>query len=395
MGRMSETHHPATPVSTDGQAAYLPQLDGLRGLAILAVMFHHFGFHPPSWMDWGPVGPSVFFLLSGYLITHSLWKLQGRATTGAWDFSRLLLKFHARRIFRLLPLIIVLLAIGWLCGLRSYRETWMWHLTFLTNFYMVSTNEWVGSLSHFWSLSVQEQFYLLWPLVLFVPRRVFPQAMVLIVLSAAAFRLGCLLQGSSEFTRWFLLPASLDAFATGGLVAWIQSKGWSSIVRSRTWAWPLLIAATVSLIFSRYLRFLPDTNLATSIVELFECIFFAWLLLRLLESPRCLSTRLLKFRPLIFVGKISYGIFIFHTLVAVAFSFWLEEAELTQTNLSFLRAAILAAMSIAIAAASWQWFEHPLNCWVRQFDFSPAATWDAVKAWAASVRARFSAASDS
>ena len=48
--------------------AYLPQLDGLRGLAILAVVFHHFDFHPPSWIDWGPVGPSVFFLLSGYLI---------------------------------------------------------------------------------------------------------------------------------------------------------------------------------------------------------------------------------------------------------------------------------------------------------------------------------------
>ena len=62
--------------------AYLPQLDGLRGVAILAVAFHHFGFHPPSWMDWGPVGPSVFFLLSGYLITLSLWKLQDKNDNG-------------------------------------------------------------------------------------------------------------------------------------------------------------------------------------------------------------------------------------------------------------------------------------------------------------------------
>ena len=127
--------------------AYLPQLDGLRGLAILAVVFHHFDFHPPSWMDWGPVGPSVFFMLSGYLITLSLWKLQDKHDGRLWNFSQAVASFHARRICRLLPVIGVLLAIGWLCGIEEYRETWLWHATFLTNFYIVVHHEWIGSLS--------------------------------------------------------------------------------------------------------------------------------------------------------------------------------------------------------------------------------------------------------
>ena len=85
-------------------------------------------------MDWGPVGPSIFFLLSGYLITLSLWKLQDKNASGLWSFSQVVASFHARRICRLLPVIGVLLIIGWLCGIEEYRETWPWHLTFLHQF---------------------------------------------------------------------------------------------------------------------------------------------------------------------------------------------------------------------------------------------------------------------
>ena len=86
---MVATEKKAPAKAAHKAGAYLPQLDGLRGLAILAVVFHHFGFHPPSWMDWGPVGPSVFFLLIGYLITLSLWKLQDKNDSGLWSFRPL------------------------------------------------------------------------------------------------------------------------------------------------------------------------------------------------------------------------------------------------------------------------------------------------------------------
>jgi peptidoglycan/LPS O-acetylase OafA/YrhL len=353
---------------------YLPQLDGLRGLAILAGVFHHFDFHPPAWMDWGPVGPSVFFLLSGYLITLSLWKLREKHTGGLWNFSQVLASFHARRICRLLPVVGVLLAIGWLCNIQEYRETWLWHATFLSNFYIVAQNEWVGSLSHLWSLSLQEQFYLVWPLTLLVPRPLFPHAMISVILGAAMFRLGCIVMGASEFSRWFLLPGSLDAFATGGLAAWIVQNRRAGAIAKKELALPLLVAALSSLALSRYLRFLPNTNPGIAAVELFECAFFGWLLLCLVTAPKSAASGALTFRPLIFIGKLSYGIFVFHSLVGVSISPWLKTFGLDHENYPLLRATILACFSITVAAVSWRWMEQPLNHWVRnqRLDFGRA-----------------------
>ncbi len=365
---------PAAPRAKKSEAAksYLPQLDGLRGVAILAVIFHHFGFHPPGWMDWGPVGPNLFFALSGYLITLSLWKLRDKAAAEAQGFGWLLAKFHARRMARLLPAIVVLLAIGWLWGLPEYRESWAWHLTFLTNMLMVWNNAWVGSLSHFWSLSLQEQFYLLWPMVLLVPRALFPYAMLIVALGAGAFRLGCIWTGVPEFARWFLLPSSLDAFAVGGLVAWMLRHGWGKIVNSPKWAGWFCIGAVAALVFSRYLRYLPDTHPGTAAVEWFECIFFCWLLLRLVGAPHSFAARALTLRPLIYVGKVSYGIYVFHALVSVALSGWL--ASMGLSHLPFVRAVVLSGVSIAVAAASWRWIERPLGSWVRRLH-RPVGIW--------------------
>ena len=167
-----------------------------------------------------------------------------------------------------------------------------------------------------------------------------------------------------------------DAFATGGLTAWILRSKRASALTSTIWAWPLFLVALASLAFSRYLRFLPDTNPGTAAVELFECVFFGWLLLCLVEAPKSLASRALTFRPLILVGKVSYGIFVFHTLVAVSLSPWLKAAGLNETSYPFLRAAILAAISIAVAAASWNWMEQPLNRWVRNQEFDFSRSWE-------------------
>jgi len=181
-----------------------------------------------------------------------------------------------------------------------------------------------------------------------------------------------------------------DAFATGGLAAWILRNKRASAVTSKIWASPLFLAAVASLAFSRYLRYLPDTNPGTAAVELFECVFFGWLLLCLVEAPKSLASRALTFRPLIFVGKVSYGIFVFHTLVAISLSPWLKAAGLNETGYPFLRAAILAAISIAVAAASWHWMEQPLNRWVRNQEFDSSKSWERGKAAMNNLLARIS-----
>ncbi len=162
----------------------LPQLDGLRGAAILFVIWHHFGLHLPGWLDIGPIAPSMFFLLSGYLITRSiLGGVMGPAQMAG---------YHARRFARLLPALYVMLLVGWLIGLEEFRDGLGWHAGFLTNFQMVANDDWSGSLSHLWSLSMQEQFYFIWPLVLLLPNRLLPGAFLTLFVGAAVFRAGCL-----------------------------------------------------------------------------------------------------------------------------------------------------------------------------------------------------------
>lgn len=355
-------------------SAYLVQLDGLRGLAILAVALHHFGFHPPSWIDWGPVGPSIFFLLSGYLITLSLWKIESKRREIGGSMVRHLAGFHARRIFRILPAIIVLLALGSLTGLPEYRETWAWSLTFTTNILLVLQNDWAGSLSHFWSISLQEQFYLVWPLILLVPRAVFPQAMVAAILVAAGFRLACIVGGVPTFARWFFLPGSLDAFAAGGLVAWLVVHRRAAIVQAPGWRLVFLVAAVASFAFSRWLRFLPDTHAGTAAVEIFESAFFVWLLLSLVAAPRSLISRGLSFRPLVFAGTVSYGIFIFHSLVGILTLQALAHLGISEALPGLAKVGLCLGASLIVATASYHLLERPINQAVRSHDFSRPTT---------------------
>ena len=87
---------------------------------------------------------------------------------------------------------------------------------------MAVTGEWAGFLSHLWSLAMQEQFYLVWPLVLLLPTRYLLPTLLVAYAGAAVFRAWCLHVGVSDLFRWFMLPGSLDAFAAGGFVAWAQ-----------------------------------------------------------------------------------------------------------------------------------------------------------------------------
>jgi peptidoglycan/LPS O-acetylase OafA/YrhL len=91
-------------------------------------------------------------VLSGYLITRSLEKMRGQVTGAG------LLSFHTKRLTRLVPALYIMLALGWLAGLEEFRDNILWHAGFLTNVHMALTGEWVGFLSHLWSLATQEQF---------------------------------------------------------------------------------------------------------------------------------------------------------------------------------------------------------------------------------------------
>ncbi len=149
-------------------SGYLRQLDGLRALSVAAVAWSHwraYWFRESS-VPWAEFGVETFFVISGFLITGIL--LDNRSESSKPFVLR---QFYARRFLRIFPLFYATLVIGFVLRADSLRQTLFWHAGYLSNIYFYLWG-WCGQLSHFWSLAVEEQFYLFWPLLMiFLPKR--------------------------------------------------------------------------------------------------------------------------------------------------------------------------------------------------------------------------------
>jgi peptidoglycan/LPS O-acetylase OafA/YrhL len=360
--------------SPDGvrKRGYQPQLDGLRGIAVLSVVLHHFDVRLPGMFDWGPIGVRIFFLLSGYLITLSLWRLHADVKEAGGGYWMGLLGFHGRRLARLLPVLYVMLGVAFVMGLPEFRRAMLWHAVFGTNLYALHVGQWPDAASHLWSLSVQEQFYLLWPfLILITPRKWLPGVLVTLFVAGFAFRAAIIESGASDFYRWVMLPGVIDSFALGSLIACVKKAG--RPLPFTTPGWRSVAVGLVALscyVLARFIRFGPFPGPVAALIETLENLFFAWLLIRTVAGWRGVVGAVFESRLLVHLGRVSYGLYIFHVLVNVALSPWLARHGLTVADHAFLRCAVLLTVSIGIASISYHYLEAPLAAWVRRRESS-------------------------
>src|SRR5665213_1037330 len=177
---------------------YMPQLDGLRALAVLAVWFEHWGAPPIPGLKYihelGGLGVFLFFVLSGFLITGILLRGREAIETQGIALREVTRTFYIRRFLRILPVYYVVL-FSTAILLPNTRRLFWWHFTYTTNlWYGVHWFDYVPG-AHFWSLAVEEQFYLAWPwLVLLTPRRFLMKSMIWIAAISAIYRLGYIFQ---------------------------------------------------------------------------------------------------------------------------------------------------------------------------------------------------------
>ena len=188
------------------------QLDGVRALAVFAVIASHWTTYHPFWFN-GTVGVQLFFVISGFLITGILLDARERAARERVTRRSVLWRFYARRFLRIFPLFYGTLLVTYVAGFQAVRSTIAWHVAYLSNALFASRGAWLGEVSHFWSLAVEEQFYLVWPVVLLACRRrlVLP-LLIVAVASAPVFRLvgdAALHWNDVQLTVW--PTASLDA----------------------------------------------------------------------------------------------------------------------------------------------------------------------------------------
>ena len=154
----------------------MPQLDGVRAIAISAVLLAHFPVFPALVqiyaMQPGQLGVRLFFVLSGFLITRILLHCRDLVESGTVSLGAVLRRFYTRRALRIFPLYFLVVGVfAWL-GAPNVREHLVWHLTYTTNFRMAALASNLFPAGHFWSLAIEEQVSAVWPLLtLVLPRR--------------------------------------------------------------------------------------------------------------------------------------------------------------------------------------------------------------------------------
>ena len=214
----------ASPFGTT--LAYAPALDGVRALAVALVLYQHWIDHP--WLDrhlpisTGLVGVKLFFVLSGLLITRILLvtRFGERSTLGVG-----LRSFYLRRALRIFPLYYGVLLVLALTS-APFRDLWPWYVTYLQNLRMVQAGHFLFA-SHLWTLAIEEQFYLVWPLLVFTlpARRIGPVLLMMVPLAVGWRVVGAALLRWNDLQVGLLTLSSLDSVGLGGLLAWRLYQG--------------------------------------------------------------------------------------------------------------------------------------------------------------------------
>jgi peptidoglycan/LPS O-acetylase OafA/YrhL len=326
---------------------YRPQIDTLRALAVGSVMFEH--YLPYYFRRLGLIdGVLVFFSISGYLITGILLKYKDAAAGRPGGFGAAFGTFYARRVLRIFPAYYLLLFL--LAAAGAVQQTFWWHATYTTNIWTALTNRWDPDAGHFWSLAVEEQFYLVWPFVLLLaPGRVLPWIM------GAGVACGVLFRFAGEQTGMGLgiisLPiANFDALFGGALLAWsrhVQAvPAWW-----RKYGWLALLGFPALFVLPQAFKVVwePTMIAAISVYLIDQCVngyrgWLGWFF----SNPVTL-----------YLGKISYGLYLYHYVVPHYLRFGVF--AFAGGKAQFVAAFTWGVVSIACAMVSWHLFEKPIN----------------------------------
>lgn len=356
---------------------HLPGLDGLRGVAILVVLLHHFtpaadggtaltrGLLTVIHTGW--IGVDLFFVLSGFLITGILLDTRDRP-----GYFR---NFYARRTLRIAPIYYGTLAVifgllpllAWL-GVRSDTAAWLfgkvgpeirdladqqhWLWLYLTNVRIATEGARWGVVNHFWSLAVEEHFYLVWPIVVyFVSQRALGWVCLGCIGFALGLRVVLIAAGVDPLVCYVLTPCRIDSLAFGALLAVLLRSEVASQLPRLAIQVALGSSILLAVIAGGYGRFDRDDPLTSMVgYTLLAALFAA---ITLAAANACCGSspaRVLCSAPLRSLGKYSYGIYVLHHFLQTPIKKLFPHRMLTEWTGSYLWAIVLhAAIAIAIS----------------------------------------------
>lgn len=338
-------------------------INGLRFIAFFVVFIRHaLPDHPVVGhfaivQRGGYIGITLFFALSGFLIGRNLIELSEKGGASVAQKFRF---FYARRVLRIFPLYYALLIVLLITGTYNVRDNLGWHALYLTNVRVFLFHDFDHDPIVFWTLCIEEHFYLLAPVVVFLVNRRWLQIGIGLFWILIAFMRVHHVTGG---LYWFYLSfMHFDSISVGVAMAFVHSRGSFLGVRRDAW---IKVGIVSALVYSVFLF-----ELESAAVEMYPALRYvqpflmqwslamasATLSMWLADLPtRHLAARIVGWRPIAYLGSVSYGLYLFHAFFINEVSSRFEEASTPRT------ASVSLALTFIVAIASWHLFEKPIH----------------------------------
>ena len=344
---------------------HIIQLDGLRFFAVSVVMIAH-------WLQWqwtNPIltntpfvhGVTLFFVLSGFLITRILLTNRDQYDAGGTNKSGLVKNFYYRRFLRIFPVYYLVLIFLFLINYNNTREIFPWLVTYTSNIYQSIHNVYIGDFSHFWSLAVEEQFYLFWPFVILFckPGKT---ATVIICTIIVAFLVRTFLYfyvGKWMATAYFTLSC-MHSLGLGALLAYIKLYKPETEHKLGKPIWLYITAALY--IISVLVQNKLDLGWYKEILDafFFSVVAFFIILRASGNGFKGPGKWILENKYVTYLGKISYGLYVYHMFIPALFYLIASQIGLSISNKYTLFVAFYL-LTVAVAHVSWKLIEAPVN----------------------------------
>ena len=353
---------------------YMKQLDGLRAVAVLAVLWTHY-LPEEYWLFgiyWGGLGVRLFFVLSGFLITGILLKSRHYVIQGqqcSWFAIR---QFYIRRVLRIFPLYYAILALTALMAIPPVKETMVWNIPYLSNVYFALQGRFHGSIGHFWSLAVEEQFYLLWPwLIMFLPSNLLLPAIIIVIGVAPLFRLISTIMGVNQVAIWVLTPNACDTLCLGALLAYLNFYGDDlPISKRKIICFFFLTGLLITFVFP--ILFCSDANrlVVSSLADTGKGLIFTCLVAAAANGFKGFVGNVLESEPMMYLGKISYGIYLIHAFMPEIANRIIDRFGLEDYRSPLAIAIFSTVATIVFASITWQVLEKPMNDLKKFFQYA-------------------------
>ncbi|MHA6334525.1 acyltransferase family protein [Qipengyuania sp. CAU 1752] len=342
------------PAFIEKDHRYRADIDMLRAVAVVSVVLFHAGL---STVSGGFVGVDIFFVISGYLISKHL--IEEAKDTGSVS----ILKFYQRRLRRIGPSLLTVLVTTTLVSLllifpfqfTSYLESLLASLSFVSNIYFWTQSGYFAAQSstvpllHTWSLAVEEQFYIIVPLLILIfARRMRQLTTVIWLIAATSLALSIWQSGLRPGASFYLLPTRMWELVTGTIVAQLvlSRNRFLDLLPPTLWAASGLLLIGLSL-------FLIDESMAfPGAVALLPCIGTAMVIIAGRDNVPAISMALSS-RPVLHIGLISYSLYLWHWPVIVFWRFLFPDNDGWQYS------AAVIALSYVLAALTWKFVELP------------------------------------